>query len=127
MARSPTTVVGAEKTVSVVPWSSVFLAATDVFVLPSVSEGLSNALLESLASGLPVLGSRVGGTAEAVQDGVSGLLFDGEPEAAAGPLVARLAGDAGLRERLCAGARERAKAYAMETVAARVEALYRVC
>ncbi|MBI2362852.1 MAG: glycosyltransferase family 4 protein, partial [Elusimicrobia bacterium] len=50
--------------------------ACDAFVLPSVSEGLSNALLEAMATGLAVVGSRVGGTAEAVQDGVTGLPFD---------------------------------------------------
>lgn len=52
----------------------IYLLA-DVFILPSESEGLSNALLEAMSCGLPVLASRVGGTAEAVQDGVSGFLF----------------------------------------------------
>ncbi|MDE1976416.1 MAG: glycosyltransferase family 4 protein [Elusimicrobia bacterium] len=54
---------------------SPFYAAADVFVLPSVSEGLSNALLEAMAGGLAVLASRVGGTPEAVAEGRSGLLF----------------------------------------------------
>lgn len=52
-----------------------YYAAADVFVLPSISEGLSNALLEAMSSGMAVLASRVGGTREAVEEGVSGLLF----------------------------------------------------
>jgi len=99
--------------------------AADVFILPSVSEGLSNALLEALASGLPVLGSRVGGTAEAVTEGESGLLFVGDPDPAAEAPVRRLLGDAALRSRLGAGARARAAAYSLTSVAGRIEALYR--
>jgi glycosyltransferase involved in cell wall biosynthesis len=50
--------------------------AADVFVLPSVTEGLSNALLEALSCGLPVLGSRVCGIVDVIQTGTHGLLFD---------------------------------------------------
>lgn len=49
--------------------------AADVFILPSVSEGLSNSLLEAMSSGLAVLASRVGGTTEAVEEARSGFLF----------------------------------------------------
>ena len=50
------------------------LAASTVSVLPSLSEGLSNVLLESMAVGLPVVATRVGGNPEAVEHGVTGLL-----------------------------------------------------
>ncbi|MFH1724552.1 MAG: glycosyltransferase family 4 protein [Elusimicrobiota bacterium] len=48
----------------------------DVFVLPTLSEGLSNALLEALASGLPALACRVSGIREVVEHGTQGFLFD---------------------------------------------------
>ena len=51
------------------------MRAMDVFVLPSVAEGISNTILEAMASGLPVLASRVGGNGELVQEGETGLLF----------------------------------------------------
>jgi glycosyltransferase involved in cell wall biosynthesis len=51
------------------------LRAMDVFVLPSVAEGISNALLEAMASGLPVIATSVGGNPEVVVDRESGLLF----------------------------------------------------
>ncbi len=46
----------------------------DVFVLPSKNEGISNTILEALASGLPVIATAVGGNVELVEDGVNGLL-----------------------------------------------------
>lgn len=53
-----------------------YLQAADVFLLPSITEGLSNALLEALACGLPVCGSRVPGIVDVVKDGEHGVLFD---------------------------------------------------
>jgi L-malate glycosyltransferase len=50
------------------------LSAVAVSVLPSLSEGLSNTILESMAAGAPVVATRVGGSAEALEDGVDGLL-----------------------------------------------------
>lgn len=50
------------------------LSELSVSVLPSLSEGLSNILLESLAAGVPVIATKVGGSPEVVEDGVNGLL-----------------------------------------------------
>jgi glycosyltransferase involved in cell wall biosynthesis len=50
------------------------LAASDLSVLPSHEEGFSNVILESMAAGLPVIATRVGGNSEAVVDGVTGWL-----------------------------------------------------
>jgi sugar transferase (PEP-CTERM/EpsH1 system associated) len=51
------------------------LRAMDVFVLPSINEGISNTILEAMASGVPVVASRVGGNPELVEDGTTGKLF----------------------------------------------------
>jgi sugar transferase (PEP-CTERM/EpsH1 system associated) len=50
------------------------MQALDVFVLPSKNEGISNTILEALASGLPVIATAVGGNVELVADGVNGTL-----------------------------------------------------
>lgn len=48
----------------------------DVFVLPSINEGVSNTILEAMATGLPVVAARVGGNPELVCDGATGRLYD---------------------------------------------------
>ncbi len=82
------------------------LGTADIFVLPSRSEGFSNALVEAMAYGLPVVATAVGGNAEAVEDGVTGLLVAAENAAAladallvllSAPGVAKRMGTAGHR------------------------------
>jgi glycosyltransferase involved in cell wall biosynthesis len=50
------------------------MRALDVFVLPSLAEGISNTILEAMSSGLPVVATRIGGNAELVDEGRSGVL-----------------------------------------------------
>ena len=101
------------------------LLASDVFFLPSLSEGLSNALLEAMSSGLAPLASNVGGTAETISDGTNGLLFERDDEDGARAAVRRLSTEAGLAARLGGAARAEVEAcYALDRVVARLETLY---
>lgn len=64
------------------------LAESDIFALPSRNEGFSNSLIQAMASGIPCVATRVGGNAEALEEGVSGFLIDSEDhEALAGRLI----------------------------------------
>jgi sugar transferase (PEP-CTERM/EpsH1 system associated) len=71
----------------------------DLFVLPSLGEGISNTLLEAMATGLPAIATRVGGNPELVEDGKSGALVPvGSPRALAGAMLSFVE-DAPLRSR----------------------------
>jgi L-malate glycosyltransferase len=102
------------------------LAASEVFVLPSLYEGSSLAVLEAMAAGIPIVSSAIGGTEELIDDGRSGLLVaPGDSEALAAALR-RVLGSAELRRSLVAHARERVEAgLTREAMATRVEGVYR--
>ncbi len=94
-------------------------SAADVFVLPSFNEGMSVATLEAMASGLALVVSRTGGTADLVVDNVNGLTFDwGDIPALTGHIT-RLAGDRDLVRRMGAAARLRAGMFSWESAADR--------
>jgi len=101
------------------------LSAADVFVLPSYSEGMPNAVLEAFAAGLPVVASAVGGLVEAVDHERTGLLVPAGDAAALAEAVSRLIQDPSLARTLAqagvAVARER---FSIDKVAAEYAALY---
>lgn len=102
-----------------------FYRIADVFVLPSTSEGLSNALLEAMAAGLPVVASDVAGNRDVVEHGVSGYLADWADTSAPARLVASLLDDGALRGRVGEAARRRASCFSIAAVAERYNDLYR--
>jgi len=89
----------------VAPW----LGMMDVFVHPSLMEGISNAVLEAMAVALPVVATAVGGTPEVVQHGVTGLLVPPATPAALGDAMRSYCANAQAREAHGAAGRERAK------------------
>jgi glycosyltransferase involved in cell wall biosynthesis len=70
-----------------------YLSTADIFVLPSRSEGFSNAIVEAMAASLPVVATDVGGNTEAVTDGVSGLIVPSEDPAALAEAITQLLAD----------------------------------
>jgi len=102
-----------------------FLSMFHVAVLPSLSEGFSNSLLEYMASGLASVACDVGGNREAIIDGESGFLAEpASPRALAGKIVLLLK-DAALRERMGRQARNRARTrFSMKSMVRQLEGLY---
>jgi glycosyltransferase involved in cell wall biosynthesis len=101
------------------------LAALDVFVLPSHSEGVSLALLEAMAAGLPVLASRVGGLPEVVIDGDNGLLIPPQDPEALAAALARLLDDPAWAQKLGANARRQvAEHYSLERLGREINEIY---
>jgi len=82
------------------------LSTADVFVLPSRSEGFSNAIVEAMAVSLPVVATNVGGNAEAVKDGVSGLIVPSEDPAALAAAITRLLSDPSMAQEMGAAGKK---------------------
>lgn len=101
------------------------LSAVDLLVLPSLWEGLPNALLEAMAAGLPVVATAVGGTPEVVVDGVTGFLVPPRDPQALADAILRLLRDPELRQRMGEAGRARVAAhFSIEQMVHKTEALY---
>jgi glycosyltransferase involved in cell wall biosynthesis len=101
------------------------LAAADVFALPSRHEGMPLAALEAMEAGLPVVATRVIGSEEVVEDGVTGALVRPADPTALGEALGRLLADPDLRRRQGAAGRRRYLAgFTRERMARDTAALY---
>ena len=86
-----------------------YLKASDLFIFPSDSEGISNALLEAMAMGLPIVASRISGIEDLITNGHSGLLFHPGDENDLLEKVLLTLGDKQLRRKIGEGARQAAE------------------
>lgn len=101
------------------------LAAADVFLLSSLSEGISVTLLEAMGAGLPIVATNVGGNGEVVADGQTGLLSPRGDAQTLGRNLARLITEADLRSRLGGKGRKRLlDIFTQDRMHARYAAIY---
>jgi glycosyltransferase involved in cell wall biosynthesis len=102
-----------------------YMRAADLFVLPSATEGLSNALLEALAAGLPAIATAVGGTPDVIEHGATGWLVSPDTPAELQEAILTLLADPEGRARLGRNGRERVtQNYALPVTATRLRKLY---
>ena len=102
------------------------LKASDIGVLSSHEEGFSNAVIEGLAAGLPMIVTKVGGNAEAVTEGETGLVVPPRDSSALGRAILQLASNPLLRSRMADAARERAAHdFSIESCVEKYDRLYR--
>ncbi len=101
------------------------LCGADAFVMSSKREGLPMALLEAMASGLPIAATRAGGIPEVVRDGQDGLLVDCEDPVQLAGAIQRLCHDGDLRTRLGKAARKSAEStFSFVNIARQYENIY---
>ena len=101
------------------------LAACDLFVQTSDTEGLPNAVMEAMAASLPVVATRAGGTEELVEDGRSGWVVPRGDAPALAAAIARLAADEVMRSTFGARGRTRiASEFSVDRMVERTVALY---
>jgi N-acetyl-alpha-D-glucosaminyl L-malate synthase BshA len=101
-----------------------YLAASDIFVLPSLSEGFSIASLEAMACGLPIIATEVGVLPDIIENGVNGFLIkSGEPKEIS-EKVLNLLGNEDLRGKISENNKKKAKGYSWTDIVQRLEEAY---
>lgn len=96
----------------------------DVFVLPSLNEGMGRVLVEAMAAGVPVVASRTGGIPDLVRDGETGILVAPMDEAGLAEGLSRLLADSAQARRMGARGRLRCREFSLASMVEKLDTLY---
>jgi len=103
-----------------------YLSLSDVFVRPSLSEGLGNVFLEAMAVGLPVIGTPVGGIVDFLKDRETGLFCQVKNPKSVAEKIKELLLDNGLREKVIKNGQELVKEkYSWQSISYRIEEIFK--
>ena len=101
-----------------------YLKAFDIFVLPSVKEGMPWVILEAMAAGLPIVATRVGGVSEMIKDEQNGLLIEPKNSQVLAEKITRLLKNPEVSQKLGLATKEKIKEFSLEKMLAKTESLY---
>jgi glycosyltransferase involved in cell wall biosynthesis len=96
----------------------------DVFVLPSLNEGMGRVLVEAMAAGRPVVASRVGGIPDLVKHGENGFLVEPGDENGVSAAIKKLLADKIMRDQMGEKGRIMAQAFSVENMVDKIDSLY---
>lgn len=102
-----------------------YFKASDIFILPSFAEGLSNALLEAMACGLPIVATNIGGTKEVIENDVNGILVEPKNPEELAQAISSLIRDEKRAQRLGRNAQKTVKeSYSLDRISKKYIQLY---
>jgi glycosyltransferase involved in cell wall biosynthesis len=101
-----------------------YLASFDIFVFPSLHEGLGSSLLDAMSFGLPLVASNVGGIAEIVEDRVNGILIPPNDSAALIDSLSQISRDNAIRDSMRKANLRKAAMFGADKMGARYEQIY---
>ena len=125
--RSEVTRMGVSERVAFLGWRDdipEIMQVLDIFVLPSLNEGMGRVLVEAMAAGKPIVASDVGGIPDLVKDGQNGFLVKPGDANDLSFAIEKLLDDKKMREEMGKKGRAMAKDYSVEKMVDKIDALY---
>jgi len=107
-----------------IPQASQYLKAFNIFVLPSVKEGMPFAILEAMAADLPIIATRVGGLPEIIENNVSGILVEPKNPLALAKAIKDLLNDPAKQKNLAIQAKQQVLKFSLSQMLKQTFALY---
>jgi glycosyltransferase involved in cell wall biosynthesis len=104
-----------------------YLKISDLFVLPSISEGFPNVILEAMAAGLPIVSTNFEGASEIIRDGENGFMVPVKNPTAMANVISKILDNQDIKQFMAAKNREEIVKYDWNNIIIELEEIYKEC